>query len=461
MIDTLVVNVAPGETRIALLDGAAVVELRHHRAGRESIVGNLYLGRVTRLLSGANGAFIDIGEERPGFLNAGDARPDAHGPVSPIGRYVTEGAAVLVQVSRDALHRKGPRLTLRPSLVGRTVVFSPGRGGVEVSRRITGKAERARLARLLGEAGDGGDGFTLRSAAQGAAADRILGDMADLRDAWGQARRLSEKTSPPACLWTAPEPLAAAVADHPGLRRVVIDDAETLAAARRLMAGSDAALEPYRDDPPIFESFAVEAALEEAFEARLTLPSGGALIIEETHALCAIDVDGGGATGSASSLRVNLEAAEAIARQLRLRAIGGVIVIDFLRLGKRDHRRRVIAALAAALADDREAVAPEGFSRLGLVEMRRRRRRPSLAEILGEPGEVRKNPATAALDIGRAAARELAKSPPGAGALRVAPEVAAAFTPSLLAAVGKAAGRAVELTADAAYQRRDWRIDLS
>ena len=402
MIDTLVVNVAPGETRIALLDGARVVELRHHRAGRESIVGNLYLGRVTRLLRGANSAFIDIGQERPGFLNAGDARPDAHGPVSPIGRYVAEGAAMLVQVSRDALHRKGPRLTLRPSLVGRYVVFSPGRGGIEVSRRITGKAERARLARLLGEARDGGDGFTLRSAAQGAAADRILGDMADLHDAWGQARRLSEKTSPPACLWTAPDPLAAAVADHPGLRRVVIDDAETLAAARWLMAGGDAALERYREDAPIFESFAVEAALEEAFEARLGLPSGGALIIEETHALCAIDVDSGGARGN---LAINLEAAEVIAHQLRLRAIGGIIVIDFLRLTKGSQRRHLIEAMAVFLSPDKDATAPEGFSALGLVEMRRRRTRPSLSEILGAPGEAAKNPATIALDRARAEKR--------------------------------------------------------
>ncbi len=460
MIDKLVVNVAPFETRIALLDGARVIELRHHRAGRPSVVGNIYLGRVTRLLPGANGAFIDIGLDRPGFLNAGDARSNAQGAIAPIGRTLDEGAAVLVQVSRDALHHKGPRLTMRPSLVGRYVVFSPGQGGVEVSRRITDKAERERLTRLVLDAAEADGGFTLRSAAAGAAADHILRDMAALRDAWGQALARRQPATPPACLWTAPDPLESALMDHGGLRRVVIDDAATLARARRLMPGADAVFEHYRSAEPIFESFAVEAAIEEAFEARVSLPSGGAVIIEEANALCAIDVDGGSAAGSATSLRVNLEAAEAIARQLRLRAIGGVMVIDFLRLAKSDHRRRVIEAMAAGLADDRDAVAPRGFSKLGLVEMRRRRIRPSLAEILGEDGERRKNPTTAALDIARAAAREMGSASPRAAVLGVAPEVAAAFTPGLLAALEKAAGRAVKLAADPAYHRAEWRIDL-
>ena len=376
MIDRLVVNVAPGEMRIALLHGERTVELHHHRAGRESVVGNIYLGRVKRLAPGTNGAFIDIGEERPGFLNA---EPDCHGATAPIGRSLDEGAEVLVQVSRDALHGKGPRLTRRPSLVGRYLVFHPGRGGVDISRRITNKAERRRLTRLVGEAAEAGDGFTLRSAAAAAAADAVIRDMAELHDAWGGRRR---QASPPACLWRAPDPLERALMDHPGLRHVVIDDAGILNKARRLMA-EGVVSRHYFESEPIFEHFAVQPAIEEALVARVALPSGGAVIIEETNALCAIDVDSGGATGSSASLRVNLEAAEAIARQLRLRAIGGLIVIDFLRLAKRGQRRRVIEAMAAGLADDRDATAPEGFSKLGLVEMRRRRTRPSLAETLG------------------------------------------------------------------------------
>ena len=184
--------------------------------------------------------------------------------------------------------------------------------------------------------------------------------------------------------------------DHPGLRRVVIDDAATLARLRRLFP--ETVLEPYRQSAPIFESFAVEAALEEAFEARVALPSGAAVIIEETHALCAIDVDSGGARGN---LAINLEAAEVIAEQLRLRAISGLIVIDFLRMTKGSQRRRLIAAMAEFLSPDRHATAPEGFSALGLVEMRRRRTRPSLLEILGEQGERVRNPATIALDRAR------------------------------------------------------------
>ena len=458
MIDSLLVNEAPGEMRIALLDGEQVVEIRHHRAGSESLVGNLYLGRVTGML--AHGAFVDIGEGPAGFLNAGDARPHVHGAIEPIGRTVDEGAAVLVQVSRDGLHQKGPRLSMRPNLVGRFLVFHPGQGAIEVSRRITQKAERQRLTRLVEGAAQAADGFTLRSAAAGADDDKILRDMATLRDAWGEALALRDKASPTARLWTAPDPLERALMDHPGLGRVVMDRGETLARARRLMAGRDGVVfEHYRDPEPIFEGFAVEQALEQAFEARVEVPSGGAVIFEETHALCAVDVDGGRAAGS--NLRVNLEAAEVIARQLRLRAIGGLIVIDFLRLSKRDQRCKLIAALTAALADDRDAVAPEGFSKLGLVEMRRRRGGPSLKGRLGEAGETQKNPTTAALDIARAAAREIDGAAPGKAILRVAPEVSAAFTPALLAALETSAGRKVEPVADPTYQRQDWRIDFS
>lgn len=462
MIDCLLVNEAPGEMRIALLDGERVVEISHHRADSISLLGNLYLGRVTAMHALANGAFVDLGEGPAGFLNAGDARTDGHGPIDPIGRTVDEGAQVLVQVSRDGLHDKGPRLTMRPSLVGRYLVFHPGQGLLEVSRRITQKAERGRLTRLVEGAAQGEDGFTLRSAAAGADDGQILSDLERLRDAWGEVLASRDKASPPARLWTAPDPLMRALMDHPGLGRVVMDQGETLARARRLMAGRDAVdFEHYRGRAPIFERFAVEQALEEAFETRLEMASGGAVIFEETHALCAIDVDGGRAAGS--SLRLNLEAAEVIARQLRLRAIGGLIVIDFLRLTNRGQRRKVIEALSAALADDRDAVAPEGFSKLGLVEMRRRRSGPSLKGRLGddEAGVAQKNPATAALDIGRAAAREIEAAPPGKAKLRVAPEVAAAFTPALLAALESAAGRTVELVADPAYQRRDWRVDFT
>ena len=400
MIDTLVVNAAPGEMRIALLDGERTVEIYHHRDVALSVLGNLYLGRVTAMLPGAKGAFIDIGLDRPGFLNAGDARTMANDAVTPINRALHEGEAVLVQVSRDALHQKGPRLTMRPTLAGRYLVFSPGQGAIEVSRRITQRLERKRLKQILADVADGTDGFTLRSAAQGVEPPLILADMASLHDAWKEAQARRPQATPPACLWTAPEPLERALMDYPGLRRVIIDDPATLARARRFLP--EAVLQPYRHGEPIFESFHVEAALEEAFEARVALLSGAAVIIEETNALCAIDVDSGGARGN---LAINLEAAEVIAHQLRLRAIGGIIVIDFLRLTKGSQRRHLIEAMAVFLSPDKDATAPEGFSALGLVEMRRRRTRPSLSEILGAPGEAAKNPATIALDRARAEKR--------------------------------------------------------
>ena len=386
MIDTLVVNAAPGEMRIALLDGERTVEIYHHRDGALSVLGNLYLGRVTAMLPGAKGAFIDIGLDRPGFLNAGDARTMANDAVTPINRALHEGEAVLVQVSRDALHQKGPRLTMRPTLAGRYLVFSPGQGAIEVSRRITQRLERKRLKQIVADVADGTDGFTLRSAAQGVEPPLILADMASLHDAWKEAQALRPQATPPACLWTAPEPLERALMDYPGLRRFL----------------PEAVLQPYRHGEPIFESFHVEAALEEAFEARVALLSGAAVIIEETNALCAIDVDSGGARGN---LAINLEAAEVIAHQLRLRAIRRIIVTDFLRLTKGSQRLHLIEAMAVFLSPDKDATAPEGFSALGLVEMRRRRTRPSLSEILGAPGEAAKNPATIALDRARAEKR--------------------------------------------------------
>lgn len=459
MIDRLVANVAPGETRIALLDGARVVEIHHHRVEQPGVVGNLYLGRVTGLHGGANGAFIDIGLARPGFLNAADARPNSHGPVVAISRQVDEGATVLVQVSRDALHDKGPRLTLRPGLVGRYVVFHPGQGGIEVSRRIANQVERVRLKQIMGTVATVGGGVTLRSAADGVDDDRIIKDMERLQRIWRTAIEAREGAKPPVCLWTAPEPLENVLMTYPGLRWVTVDDTAALAEVKRLMGDDDGVLEQHRSSEAVFESFSIEAAIEEAFGQRVALPSGGAVIIEETNAICAIDVDGGSALGPASSLRVNLEAAEVIARQLRLCAIGGIIVIDFLRMKKRDHCRRVIEAMTQALADDRDAVAPQGFSTLGLVEMRRRRTRPSLREIFGEEGGVRKNPITLALDIARAAVREMDHRSLGPVTIKVAEDVVAAFTPKLIAAIADAAGRSVTAAVDPAYQGGEWRID--
>ena len=460
MIDTVVVNAAPGETRVALLAGGRTIEVVHHRAGAESLVGDIFLGRVTKAAPGRHAAFVDIGEGRAGFLNAADARADPDGAVGPIAAHVDEGQAVVVQVARDAIADKGPRLTMRPAFAGRYLVYRPGGRGVDVSRRIAEGAERERLLRLLGDAAGADEGFTLRTAAAGATADDILREAAALRGPWNDALARRAGAAAPARLLRGPGPLERALRDHPDVGRVVIDSPAALAAARGYCR--DAVLEAYRGSEPVFERFGVEAALEVALEARVALSSGGALTIEETAALCAIDVDTGSLGGAAAALNANLDAADEIGRQLRLRGIGGKIVIDFVAMAGDARRRRVVAALRAALGGDRDATAPHGFSRLGLVEMRRRRTRPSLGERIGEArgGGSCKSTQTLALDIARHAAHESAAAPPGPLFIAAAPAVAAALGTAVRDALAEAAGRRVEVAAEPSFAHEQHRIDF-
>ncbi len=467
MIDTIAVNAAPGETRVALLAGARTVEVFHHRAGVDSALGNVYLGRVTRVVPAMAAAFVDIGLERAGFLNAADARPEPDGPARPISACVHEGEAVLVQATCDPIGDKGARLTLWPALPGRRLVFTPGRRRDAVSLRIADADERARLAALVAEHDAGDGGFVARTAAAGADADELARDADELHAQWREIGERRRDAVAPACLHREPGALWRALRDHAdaGLGRVVIDSPAALAEARRDCARRLPDLEPrlegYRGDEPIFEHFGVEAALEAALEARCDLPSGGAVIVEPTEAVCAIDVDTRGCTGgdgARARLRTNLDAAAEIARQLRLRAVGGLIVIDFAHMKGKDHRRRVLDALRAALADDGAATPPGGFSRLGLVELTRRRSRPTLADVLCEPRRGagrRKSAATVALAIARQVARE-ARGTPGPLAVAAAPDVAAALSApetGTLAALADCLGHALEVRAEAGRDR--------
>jgi ribonuclease G len=472
VIDTVAfnvaVNVAPGETRVALLAGERTLEVFHHRTGRENVVGNVYLGRVTRVVPALRAAFVDIGLERAGFLDAADARRERDGAVGPIGSFVHEGEAVLVQAICDPVGDKGARLRLRPTLPGRRLAYAPDGRRITLSRRIGGRDERARLAGIVGDLAAGDDGFVVRTAAAGASAADLAREAARLRDQWAGIQERRRAASAPACVHRELEPVTRVLRDYADARlgRVVIDSPTMLAEARRFCARHVPELEPmverYREDEAIFERFGVEAALDAALEPRGALPSGGEVVIEHTEAVCAIDVDTRGCAGSdgtATRLRTNLEAAAEIARQLRLRAIGGLIVIDFAHMRRKDHGRRVLDALREALADDREAGLPRGFSRLGLVEMTRRRTRPPLAEVLGDPWPGlgrRKSATTVALAIARAMAREARSAPPGPLTVVAAPEVAAVLAApetGALAALAESLGRAIEVRAEADCER--------
>ena len=365
--DTCVVNVSPGETRIALLAGDRTVEVLHHRAGNESLVGNVYLGRVVRVVAGIQAAFVDIGAGRDGFLNGADARTDPDSPTQPIGALVREGEAVLVQVQRDAAGDKGARLTMRPTLAGRRLVLMPGQGRISISRRIEDEALRARLVEIVGNLAEPGEGFVVRTAAADVDAAEFMREAALLRDRWTAIQSRCRGVEAPALLRRDLDPVLRSLRDHgdAGLAHVHIDSVAVLTDVRRFCAEllpelSDT-LQAYREDAPIFERFGVEAALEAALGRTVALPSGGRLVIDETEALSAIDVDTRGASSGAEALlRVNLEAAEEIPRQLRLRAIGGVIVTYLPPLKRDDQQRHEVQQLRGS---GKRCVGEEGRSR--------------------------------------------------------------------------------------------------
>ncbi len=458
MSGTLLVSGSPGEVRVALLADGRVLEVAHRRAGLESVAGSVFLGRVSRLAPGLDAAFVHIGLARAGFLNAADT--PAGGPL--IGGCVREGEAVLVQATRDPVGEKGARLTMRPRLPGRLLVYAPSHGTTEISRRIADAAERARLEGIIDDLAEEDESFVVRTAAAGAGAEDIAADVAALRDLWRDIGERRAAAAPPACLHDDGDPVLRALRDHGGgLDRVIADTPDTLASTRdccaRVAPGLMERIELWRDGEALFESFGVEEALDEALAPRVDLPSGGALMIEETAALTAIDVDGGGGAGA---LAVNLDAAAAIAHQLRLRAIGGLVVVDFIHMTRSDQRRRVLAALDEALAGDRAAGTAHGFSRLGLVELTRRRQRPSLADVLCEPGSGRrKTAASVAHDIARALVREARSRPAGRRAGSAAPEVAEALS-GLLSRTphGDTLGCALEVRPEAGRERESYDI---
>ena len=391
MTSRLLVSVRPQETQIALWSDDRLIEFRIEREGAESLIGNIYLGRVTQVEKGLDAAFVEIGESRPGFL-----------PLGEFDRAPTEGATVAVQVVREPREGKGAKLTARPLLPGRLLLFDPQGGGAQgsglsFSARLQDKEERKRLAELMaGVEGDGG-GFVLRRAAAGSEAAVLAGEAAGLRAIWQQIQERQGKARPPQRLHR-DDPVIRMLRDYGAdLQAVIVDSRRAAELLQQRCAAAMPDLvdrivfEPQRDWVPgpeeIWEQ--VEAALESA----VPLPSGGSLLFESGKTLTAVDVNSGRQVGDPygrpgaerALLRTNLEAAAEIARQLRLRNLGGVIIVDFIDLKSRDHRRQVTEALRRALSTDPAPCRVEAMSPLGLIEMTRRRHGPSLEELLSSP----------------------------------------------------------------------------
>ena len=407
----ILVNVAPRETRAAILESGVVQELHIECTSRRGLVSNLYKGRVSRVLPGMQAAFVEIGLERTAFLHAADiahsassdtlvsSAPTSLPPIEDIRRLVNCGDDILVQVIKDPIGTKGARLTTFITLPSRYLVYLPRGDGVGVSSRIEDEAERTRLKTLLTElaattVGAGG-GYIVRTAAQGATSESLREDMSYLAKLWEHVRTRGAQVSAgtvvhedlPLALRVLRDELAR------GVSRVLVDSPPEYERMREFAAAfmpqGSPAIELYAGPRPIFDLNGVEEEIAKALDRKVPLKSGGHLVIDQTEAMTTIDVNTGAYVGhrnlEETIFRTNLEAAVSIARQLRLRNLGGIIIIDFIDMRDEPHRRAVLAALERALAGDRAQTHLVSLSPLGLVEMTRKRTRESLEHLLCKP----------------------------------------------------------------------------
>ncbi len=391
-VDEILISAQPGETRVASRHDSRTVELLVFRDSRKSVAGNIYLGRAGKVLKGLQAAFIDIGLEQDGFLALPEARPpELEGGNDHIGKWVCEGDAVLVQALCDPQESKGAKLTTHITLPGHNVVLLPGIKGFKISRRITG-ADRERMEKWAKDFQGGGEGLLIRTGAAAAKPGAIKAEIEALGALWDGVKAARDKAAPPICLHAGLDPIFQTLKDWagPALRRVAVDDTrllKSLQAWRRTnLPETELLLEPHRGCKPLFEAEGVEEELEAALLPHVALPCGGGLVIEETAAVVAIDVNsGGGACGDKedTALAINLEAAAEAARQIRLRNLSGLLVIDFLRLRRRNNRQRVLDVLNGAFRDDLALTHVAGFTSMGLVELTRRRRAEPLSRVLG------------------------------------------------------------------------------
>ena len=381
------------ETRVAVLEDGRVSELYVERPGRASLVGNVYKGRVENVLAGMDAAFVDIGLERNGFLHVDDVvQPDSRsGRPRKITELLQGGKEVLVQVTRDAMGNKGPRLTTQIGIAGRYVVYLPDSHSVGVSRRLDA-AERERLRLVCKEVGTAEGGLIVRTAAEGADADAIDRDVRFLQRVWGGVTRRASECKAPALVYEETDLAGRAIRDllGPGPCAVLVDDPNL---HRRLVnylhavaPGLAGVVQLDDSGISLFARLGLDGEMKKALERRVDLPSGGYIVIDHTEAMTVIDVNTGRYTGKRyleeTTVRTNVEACREIVRQLRLRDIGGIIVIDFIDMAVQSNREAVLAALEAQLAQDRTKTYVVEISPLGLVEMTRQNVARGLREVI-------------------------------------------------------------------------------
>jgi ribonuclease G len=401
MTDEILINVTPQETRVAVMQNGVAQELLVERSASRGRVGNIYKGRVARVLPGMQSAFVEIGLERAAFLHVADIwehRPKegCNTPAKPIEKILAEGQPIVVQVVKDPIGTKGARLSTQISIAGRLLVYLPQDPHIGISQRIGDEAGRSALREKLQQVmpPDEKGGFIVRTIAETASAEELSADIQYLRHLWRDVRERAIGAKPAELVYEdlslAQRVMRDMVSEETA--RVMIDSRENFQKlatfAETYTPQVRAKLDHYTGERPLFDLYNVEDEIEKALARRVELKSGGYLIIDQTEAMTTIDVNTGGFVGTRNFddtiFKTNLEAAQTIARQLRLRNLGGIIVLDFIDMDTEEHRSAVLDELRRALARDRTRMTVNGFTQLGLVEMTRKRTRESLAHVLCE-----------------------------------------------------------------------------
>jgi ribonuclease G len=490
MQQDILVNWSPQETRVAIIESGAVQELHVERTLERGLVGNVYLGKVARVLPGMQSAFIDIGLERAAFLHVADVwhrQPEGeppgfvrnHQPQVPIERQVFEGQAIMVQVIKDPIGTKGARLSTQISIAGRMLVFLPQDDHVGVSQKIPPDQRDALRARVQALVGKGGGGFILRTNAEDASDAELADDIAYLRKTWARIREAATRMPPTSLLHQDLNLLQRVLRDlvRDETQTIRIDSREQFAMlqafGREFMPKAAAKLQLYKGERPIFDLYNVDDEIAKALGRRVDLKSGGYLIVDQTEALTTIDVNTGGFVGARNFddtiFKTNLEAAQAIARQLRLRNLGGIIIVDFIDMQREDHRDAVLAEFRKQLVRDRVKTMAGNFSNLGLVEMTRKRTRESLAHMLCEPCEacqgkgIVKTSRTVAYDILREILREARQFDPREYRIVAHPKVIELFLDeesAHLAGLSDFIGKPISLQTESAMAQEQYDIVL-
>ncbi len=410
MANELVINVTPQETRVALLEDRVLAELHIERTRDRGIIGNIYKGKVVKVLPGMQAAFVDIGLEKAAFLYVADVYGGMEeyeemgflgmemandlSPPSQIQDLLSEGQEILVQVSKEPLGTKGTRITSHITLPGRYLVFMPTVDHVGVSRKIREEKERKRLREIAQSLKPPSGGIIVRTASEGADSEEIKNDMEFLLQLWGNIQRKKETASAPSLIHSDLTLILRIIRDllSPQIHRIIIDSKEEydniISFINTYMPKQKYEIVLYQEKEPIFDAYRIEMEIDKILGRKVWLKSGGYIVIDVCEAMVAIDVNTGRYVGKRNLadtiLKTNLEAAKEIAYQLRVRNIGGIIIIDFIDMEREGDKEKVYQALEEALKKDRQKINIFKISELGLVEMTRKRTRENISRVLGE-----------------------------------------------------------------------------